>query len=146
MPLSLKTAEEKLNIRPSVSQVIIPLGSTINMDGTAMYQGAATVFLAQVFGVDLSLSELIVVVLSAVGASIGSPGTPGVGIVILSMVLTSVGIPPAGTALIIGVDRILDMTRTAVNVTGDLTATTVMNRYAGETIEKLENEDDKGKD
>ena len=128
MPLSMQTAEEKLKIRPSISQFLIPLGASINMDGTALYQGAATVFLAQVFGIDLGLPALLLIVVTAVGASIGSPATPGVGIVILSMVLRSAGIPTAGVALIIGVDRILDMSRTAVNVTGDLTASLVMNR------------------
>jgi Na+/H+-dicarboxylate symporter len=101
------------------------------MDGTALYQGAATVFLAQVFGIDLSLGALLLVVVTTVGASIGSPATPGVGIVILATVLGTVGIPASGIALIIGVDRILDMSRTAVNVTGDLTACTVMDRWVG---------------
>lgn len=128
MPLSIETAEEKLNVRPSISQFIIPLGATINMDGTALYQGAATVFLAQVYGVELTLAALVLVVVTTVGASIGSPATPGVGIIILAMVLNSVGIPPSGIALIIGVDRILDMSRTAINVTGDLTAAVVMNK------------------
>ncbi|MFP4698494.1 MAG: dicarboxylate/amino acid:cation symporter [Eubacteriales bacterium] len=128
MPLSIETAEDKLGIKSSISQFIVPLGATINMDGTALYQGAATVFLAQVFGIDLSISQLLLIVITAVGASIGSPSTPGVGIVILSMVLDSVGIPAGGIALIIGVDRILDMSRTSVNVTGDLTATMVMSK------------------
>ena len=87
MPLSIKTAEEKLKIHPSVSQFVIPLGATINMNGTALYQGVATIFLAQVFGVDLSIGALLLVIVTAVGASIGSPGTPGVGIIILAMVL-----------------------------------------------------------
>ena len=129
MPLSIKTAEEKLNIHPSVSQFVIPLGATINMNGTALYQGVATVFLAQVFGIDLSLSVLLLVVVTAVGASIGSPGTPGVGIVILAMVLETAGIPTAGIVLIMGVDRILDMSRTAVNVSGDLVAAKLMNAW-----------------
>lgn len=129
MPLSIKTAEEKLNIHPSVSQFVIPLGTTINMNGTALYQGVATVFLAQVFGIDLSLSVLLLVIITAVGASIGSPGTPGVGIVILAMVLETAGIPTAGIVLIMGVDRILDMSRTAVNVSGDLVAARLMNTW-----------------
>ncbi len=129
MPLSIQTAEEKLGVRSSISQFVIPLGATINMNGTALYQGAATVFLAQVFGVELSVPTLLLVVLTTVGASIGSPATPGVGIIILAMVLTSAGIPTSGIALIIGVDRILDMSRTAINVTGDLTATRVMDRW-----------------
>jgi len=131
MPLTIKTAEERLGVRPSIAQFLVPLGTTVNMDGTALYQGAATVFLAQVFGVDLSLGALVLVVVTTVGASIGSPATPGVGIVILATVLASVGVPASGIALIIGVDRILDMTRTAVNVTGDLTACVVMDRWLG---------------
>ena len=129
MPLSIKTAEENLKVHSSVSQFVIPLGATINMNGTALYQGVATVFLAQVFGVDLSMSALLLVVVTAVGASIGSPGTPGVGIVILAIVLDTAGIPTAGIALILGVDRILDMSRTAVNVCGDLVAAKLMNQW-----------------
>jgi Na+/H+-dicarboxylate symporter len=131
MPVSMKTAEEKLGVRPSVSQFVIPLGATINMNGTALYQGAAAVFLAQVFGVDLGISQMVLIVVTTVGASIGTPSTPGVGIVILATVLSGVGIPPAGIALIIGVDRILDMSRTAINLTGDLVACTVMDRWIG---------------
>ena len=133
MPLSIKTAEEKLQVHPSVSQFVIPLGATINMNGTALYQGVATVFLAQVFAVDLSTGALLLVIVTAVGASIGSPGTPGVGIVILAMVLETVGIPIAGIVLIMGVDRILDMSRTAVNVCGDLVAAKLMNRWMVKT-------------
>jgi Na+/H+-dicarboxylate symporter len=131
MPLSMQTAEDKLGVRPSISQFLIPLGASINMDGTALYQAAATVFLAQVYNVELGLSSLLLILVTTVGASIGSPATPGVGIVILAMVLSSVGIPASGVALIIGVDRILDMSRTAVNVTGDLTACLVMDRWVG---------------
>ncbi|RQD76095.1 MAG: dicarboxylate/amino acid:cation symporter [Candidatus Syntrophonatronum acetioxidans] len=129
MPLSIEVAEEKLGVKPSTSQFLIPLGATINMNGTALYQGAATVFLAQVFGVELTLPSLLLIVVMTVGASIGSSATPGVGIVILAMVLTSVGIPASGIALILGVDRILDMSRTAINVTGDLAACLVMDRW-----------------
>ncbi|MEJ2094225.1 MAG: dicarboxylate/amino acid:cation symporter, partial [Gammaproteobacteria bacterium] len=131
MPMSIKVAEEKLMIRPSVSQFIIPLGATINMNGTALYQGVAAIFLAQVFGVDINISEMSLIVITAVGASIGAPSTPGVGIVILSMVLAAVGIPPAGIALIMGVDRILDMSRTAINVCGDLVAAKLMDIWVG---------------
>ncbi len=129
MPLSIKTAVEKLGVRQTIAQFVIPLGTTINMNGTALYQGAATVFLAQVFGVDLSIGGIVLVVLMAVGASIGSPATPGVGIIILAMVLKTVGIPVTGIALIIGVDRILDMSRTAINVCGDILASKVMDRW-----------------
>jgi len=131
MPLSMKTAEENLNVRPSVSQFLIPFGATINMDGTALYQGVATIFLAQVYGIELGITALLVIIVTAVGASIGTPATPGVGIVILATVLRSAGIPASGVALIIGVDRILDMSRTMLNVTGDLTACTVMDRIVG---------------
>ena len=148
MPLSIKTAEEKLKVRPSVSQFVIPLGATINMNGTALYQGVAAIFLAQVFGIEIGISGMTLIVLTAVGASIGAPATPGVGIVILSMVLGTVGIPAAGIALIMGVDRILDMSRTAINVSGDLVAAKVMDRWVGakaslkdELIEQAMHED-----
>jgi Na+/H+-dicarboxylate symporter len=133
MPLSMKTAEEKLNVRPSVAQFVIPLGATINMNGTALYQGVAAMFLAQVYGVSISMSGLALIVAMAVGASIGSPATPGVGIVILAMVLGTVGIPAEGIALLVGVDRILDMSRTAINVAGDLVACKLMNRWTAES-------------
>jgi Na+/H+-dicarboxylate symporter len=120
MPISLQVTEDKLNIKPEISRFLVPLGATINMTGTALYQGVATVFLAQVFNVDLSLSSYVFIVTMAVAASIGSPATPGAGIIILSMVLEGVGIPAAGIALILGVDRILDMCRTSVNVLGDV--------------------------
>ena len=132
MPLSIRTAGEKLKVRPSISQFVIPLGATINMNGTALYQGIAALFLAQVYGIDIGLGGMALIVLTAVGASIGTPATPGVGIVILAMVLGSVGIPPAGIALIMGVDRILDMSRTAINVSGDLVATVLMDRWVGD--------------
>ena len=128
MPLSIKTAEEKLNISPSISKFVIPLGSTINMDGTAIYQACAAIFLAQVFAIELSFFELFILAITTVGASIGTPSTPGVGIIILATILESIGVPIEGIALILGVDRILDMCRTTVNVTGDLTASLVMKR------------------
>lgn len=129
MPLSIKTAQEKLSVRPSVAQFTVPLGATVNMDGTALYQVTAAIFLTQVFGVELSTGALLLLIATTVGASIGSPSTPGVGIVILATILQGIGVPAAGIALIIGVDRILDMSRTAINVTGDLAACVVMNRW-----------------
>jgi len=129
MPVSIKTAEERLGVRPQISQFVIPLGATINMNGTALYQGVAAIFLAQVFGIEISVGGLVLIVLTAVGASIGSPATPGVGIVILSSILVSVGVPTTGIALIIGVDRILDMSRTTLNVTGDLVACVLMQKW-----------------
>ncbi len=129
MPLTIETAENKLSVKPSVSQFVIPLGTTVNMDGTALYQGVATIFLAQVFSVDLSAGQLLLVVLTATLSSIGAPGAPGVGMGILSVILANVGIPSGGIILILGVDRILDMCRTVINVTGDLTAALVMDRW-----------------
>ena len=131
MPLSIRTAEEKLGVRPSISQFVIPLGATINMNGTALYQGVAAIFLAQIFNIDIGPGGMALIVVTAVGASIGAPATPGVGIVILAMVLGTVGIPASGLALIMGVDRILDMSRTAINVCGDLTAARLMDRWMG---------------
>ena len=138
MPLSIETAEEKLGVRPSIARFLVPLGATVNMNGTALYQGVATVFLAQVFDVPLTFFGLLLVVVTAVSASIGSPATPGAGIVILAMVLEGAGIPTAGLALLLGVDRILDMSRTAINVTGDLTACVVLHRWTGDTDSLLE--------
>ncbi|MEX1368393.1 MAG: dicarboxylate/amino acid:cation symporter [Nannocystaceae bacterium] len=125
MPLSIRTVLS-FNVRETTARFVIPLGATINMTGTALYQGVATVFLAQVFGVDLGPSALLLVTVTAVAASIGSPATPGVGMVILATVAQSVGIPAAGVVLIIGVDRLLDMARTVVNVTGDVAACLVL--------------------
>ncbi|MHA1565813.1 MAG: dicarboxylate/amino acid:cation symporter, partial [Alphaproteobacteria bacterium] len=122
MPLSLSTAEHKLNVRNSVARFVVPVGTTINMGGTALYQSVATLFLAQAFQIDIGFFGMLLIVVMATGAAIGSPGTPGVGIVILATILNSVGVPPSGIAIILGVDRILDMCRTAVNVTGDLVA------------------------
>jgi len=129
MPLSMQTAEEGLGVKPAMAQFVVPLGATINMDGTALYQGVATVFLAQAYGVDLGLGGLILIVVTAVAASIGAPAAPGVGIVILSGILSSAGIPASGIALLLGVDRLLDMARTSVNVTGDLVACVVLDRW-----------------
>lgn len=134
MPLSIKAAEDKLNIPPAISKFVIPLGATVNMDGTALYQVCAAIFLTQLFGIDLTLSEVIILALTTVGASIGAPSTPGVGIVILATILQGIGVPVEGIALILGVDRILDMCRTTVNVTGDLTASLVMKRLTHFTV------------
>ncbi len=129
MPMSIRTAEEQLHVRPSIAQFVIPLGATINMNGTALYQGVAAMFLAQVYAIDIGFGGMLLVVAMAVGAAVGSPGTPGVGIVILATVLSAVGIPPEGVALIMGVDRILDMCRTSVNVAGDVVAAKLMDKW-----------------
>ena len=132
MGVTIKTADEKFGVRSSISQFVIPLGATINMNGTALYQGVAAIFLAQIYGIDVGPGGMALLVLTAVGASIGTPATPGVGIVILSMVLGTIGVPASGIALLMGVDRILDMSRTALNVCGDLVASVVMNRWIEE--------------
>ncbi len=130
MPITLATSVGKLGAHAAVARFVIPLGTTINMGGTALYQGVAALFLAQVFGVEIGIPDMILVVVMATGAAIGSPGTPGVGIVILATILTSIGVPPAGIAIILGVDRILDMCRTVANVAGDLVASQFVSRHA----------------
>lgn len=134
MPFSIQAAEENLGVKPEISRFVIPLGATINMDGTAMYQAIAAIFLCQVFGVDLTMSETILLLVTTVGASIGTPATPGVGIIVLATILVGIGVPAEGIGLIIGVDRILDMCRTTINVTGDLTATIVMQKLLGHKV------------
>ncbi len=119
IPVTLETATKKMGVKNSIASFTVPLGATINMDGTAIMQGVATVFIAQVFTQDLTLADYLTVVLTATLASIGTAGVPGVGLIMLAMVLEQVGLPVEGIALIIGVDRLLDMTRTAVNVSGD---------------------------
>jgi len=129
MPLSLQVAQDELRVRPSIARFIVPLGATVNMDGTALYQAIAAVFLTQAFHVDLTSGQLVLLMVTTIGASIGSPSAPGVGIVILATILQDVGVPATGVGLIIGIDRLLDMCRTAVNVSGDLTACVVMDRW-----------------
>jgi Na+/H+-dicarboxylate symporter len=126
LPISMKTAQENLKVPKSISSFVQPLGATINMDGTAIMQGVATVFIAQVYSTDLSFTQLLMVVLTAVLASIGTAGVPGVGLIMLAMVLNQVSLPVEGIALIIGVDRLLDMTRTAINITGDAACAVVV--------------------
>ncbi len=138
LPVTMETAEEEVGVSPEVSSFVLPLGATINMDGTALYQAVATMFIAQVLVGHLSLATQLGIVVTATLASIGAAGVPSAGIIILIVVLkqalpASVD-PAAGIALILGVDRILDMCRTAVNVTGDLTAATVVARSEGETL------------
>lgn len=132
MPLSMKTADEKLGVSSSISDLVIPIGATINMDGTALFQCVTTIFLAQAYGIDLSIMNLILITTTVVAASIGTPAIPGGGVLVLSSVLQSSGIPVEGLIIIIGIDRILGMFRTTANVTGDLTASVVFNRYFGE--------------
>lgn len=129
MPLTLKTAEEKMNINPAVSRFIIPIGVSLNMDGTAVFQAIATLFLAQVYGLELNTPTLLVVIVTTILASIGTPSAPGAGVIVLGSVLATIGIPVTAIALIIGVDRLLGMFRSAVNVMGDLVTCQVFNRF-----------------
>ena len=127
LPVTMERCEEKLGVSKEISSFVLPLGATINMDGTSLYQAVAAVFIAQAFGYDLDLSSQLTIVLTATLASIGAAAVPGAGMVMLVIVLSSVGIDPAGIALIFAVDRILDMFRTVVNVTGDATIATIIN-------------------
>ncbi|SNS79656.1 Na+/H+-dicarboxylate symporter [Anaerovirgula multivorans] len=119
LPVTIKSAKENLGVPNGIASFVLPLGATINMDGTALYQGVCALFVAQVYGLDLSIAQQVTIILTATLASIGTAGVPGAGFIMLTMVLTSVGLPIEGAALIAGIDRILDMARTAVNVVGD---------------------------
>jgi Na+/H+-dicarboxylate symporter len=126
MPLTMQAAEDKLNVDPTVARFLIPLGTTVNMAGSAVWQTTAVIFIGQVYQIDLSLGQIGFVVTTAVVSAIGSPGVPGVGVGILAVVLGKLGIPPEGVTLILGVDRLVDMGCTVVNVTGDLTACEIL--------------------
>lgn len=128
LPVTLETVEHRLGVKNEIASFTVPLGATINMDGTAIMQGVATVFIAQAYNIDISMTGYLMVVLTATLASIGAAGVPGVGLITLALVLQQVGLPVEGIALIIGVDRLLDMMRTAVNVTGDAAVSTVVAR------------------
>jgi len=131
LPTTLRTAEEELGVPNEVAGFVVPLGATMNMNGTALFEGVTVLFVAQVFGISLPLDQQIVVVLMSVVVAIGAAGVPGGSIPLLMMVLGMVGAPMEGIAIVLGVDRILDMCRTTVNVTGDLITSTVVDRYAG---------------
>ena len=131
IPVTLRSLEKRIGVDNSTASFTVPFGATINMDGTSIMQGVATVFIANVYGVPLEVTDYIIIVMMAVLASIGTAGVPGVGLIMLAMVLTQVGLPPEGIALIIGVDRLLDMMRTAVNVTGDAAVTTIVAKSEG---------------
>lgn len=137
LPVTMKQVEEELGVSEEVSSFVLPLGATINMDGTSLYQGVAAVFIAQALGMDLNLTQQLTIVLTATLASIGSAGVPGAGLIMLIIVLESIGIPAAGIALIIAPDRILDMFRTVVNVTGDATVCAVVASTEGELPDGL---------
>jgi Na+/H+-dicarboxylate symporter len=132
IPVTLRSVTKRMGVDNSVASFTVPFGATINMDGTAIMQGVATVFIANVYGVDLGISGYLTVILMSVLASIGTAGVPGVGLIMLSMVFVQVGLPVEGIGLILGVDRLLDMVRTAVNVTGDAVVTCVVAKSEGE--------------
>ena len=137
IPVNLRTTEKRLGVDNPTASFIVPFGATINMDGTAIMQGVATIFIANVYGIDLGLSGYLTVIGMAVLASIGTAGVPGVGLIMLAMVFNQVGLPVEGIALIMGVDRLLDMMRTAVNVTGDAAITTIVARSEGSLDESV---------
>jgi Na+/H+-dicarboxylate symporter len=141
LPVTMEVNETRNGVSSGIASFALPLGATINMDGTAIMQGVATAFIAQVYGIHLGLPQLLTVVLTASLASIGAAGVPGVGLITLTMVLRSVNLPVEGIALIIGVDRLLDMMRTSVNVTGDSATAVVIAKSEGELDESIFNRD-----
>jgi Na+/H+-dicarboxylate symporter len=134
LPVTMECVESNLGVSKSMSSFVLPLGATVNMDGTALYQGVAAIFIAQVMGIDLTMADQITIVGTATLASVGAAGVPGAGMVTLAMVLTAIGVPAEGIALVIGVDRILDMFRTATNIVGDSAVTAFMARLEGEKL------------
>jgi Na+/H+-dicarboxylate symporter len=128
VPINIKCTQENLGVNKDVSAFCLPIGSTVNMDGTALYQGVCALFVAQVYGVELSMAHYITIVMTATLASIGTAGVPGAGLIMLTLVLQSVGLPLEGIALVAGIDRILDMIRTTVNITGDAAACVVIHK------------------
>jgi len=138
LPVTKECVEDNVNVSPEVSSFVLPLGATVNMDGTALYQGVAAIFIAQIYSIDLSLADQLTIVTSATLASVGAAGVPGAGMITLALVLTAIGVPTEGLALVLGVDRLLDMFRTTTNVVGDASAATWMARLEGNDIELLD--------
>ena len=126
IPLTLKTADNNLKIKKEISSFVVPIGATVNMDGSAIYLGLSAIFVSQLIGLDFSLHEYVIISLTATIGSIGAAGVPSVALVMMTIVFTSVGIPIEAIAIIAGIDRLLDMFRTAINVTGDLTIAKVV--------------------
>ena len=137
LPVTMQCVEDKVGVSRQVSSFVLPLGATVNMDGTALYQGVAAVFIAQIYGMDLGVADQAMIVGAATLASVGAAGVPGAGIITLAMVLTAIGVPAEGLALVLGVDRLLDMFRTMVNVVGDSSAAALMARLEGEDLRIL---------
>ena len=136
LPINMKNCQEKLGVRRDVSSFVLPLGATINMDGTALYMGVCALFIANVYGIDLTLGQMGMIVLTGTLASIGTAGVPGAGLIMLAMVIQSVGLPMEGLALVAGIDRILDMFRTCLNITGDAAVTIVVDQEEKKAAEK----------
>ena len=145
IPVTLRAVINKLGVNNSVASFTVPFGATINMDGTAIMQGVATVFIANAYGVDLGITGYLTVILMSVLASVGTAGVPGVGLIMLSMVFAQVGLPVEGIGLILGVDRLLDMIRTAVNVTGDAAVSVIVAKNENALNETIFNNLDAGK-
>lgn len=141
LPVTTSNTIHNLGVSKPIASFVLPLGATINMDGTALYQGVCVMFVAQAFGVDLSFANYLTIIITATLASIGTAGVPGAGLIMLSLVLTSVGLPLEGVAIIAGIDRILDMARTTVNVTGDAMVSVLVAKSEGELDEKIYNQD-----
>ncbi|WP_205859071.1 dicarboxylate/amino acid:cation symporter [Pleionea sediminis] len=146
LPVTMELARKRLGVGKSTSSFTLPLGATINMDGTAIMQGVATVFIAQMYGVDLSITQYLTVILMATLASIGTAGVPSVGLVMLTLVLTQVNLPSEAIGMLLGIDRILDMMRTAVNITGDATVATIVSKSEGDLNEDMFNDPAAGRD
>jgi len=141
LPATIKSAREEMGVSKGVASFVLPLGATINMDGTALYQGVCALFIAQAFGIDLAASDYITIILTATLASIGTAGVPGAGLIMLSLVLTTVGLPIEGLAIIAGIDRILDMARTTVNVCGDMMVSLLVAKSENELDKDIYNQD-----
>lgn len=139
LPITMMAAEKNLGVKRGVSSFVLPLGATINMDGTALYQGVCALFIAQAYGIDLSTAEYATIILTATLGSIGTAGVPGAGLIMLSLVLTSVGLPLEGVAIIAGIDRVLDMARTGLNVAGDCAVSCIVAKSEGELNEDIYN-------
>ncbi|TMO77283.1 dicarboxylate/amino acid:cation symporter [Pseudoalteromonas sp. S3785] len=140
LPASIKCATQNLGVSRTVSSFVLPVGATINMDGTALYQGVLALFIAQAFGIDLTTTDYLTIIATATLASVGTAGVPGAGLIMLSLVLTTVGLPLEGIAIVAGIDRILDMARTTINVTGDLMVTLLIGKSENELDETLYNQ------
>jgi Na+/H+-dicarboxylate symporter len=139
LPATIKASREEMGVSQGISSFVLPLGATINMDGTALYQGICAVFVAQAFGIDLAVSDYMLIIMTATLGSIGTAGVPGAGLIMLSLVLTTVGLPLEGLAIVAGIDRILDMARTSVNVCGDLMVSVLIGKSENELDEEVYN-------